>query len=226
MSSNVIQIRGFLVFEELKKAFDKDEERAAMAAIKENPSTLFWTTVTSGGHRKYVLYEFQLGNQYRTDFVVVWSCSGKWEITLIECENTNDNIINKNGTPSQRFNQAISQIGDWRDFIKNNKLQVQRDLSRWCAERDILGFSSGDIVCNDSGQYLSDMETIVDFNYKIIMGRRESINVNARKKINQLEQTSGFNFSSYDRLLASASEHDRHAEDPRASVHLGAPDSV
>jgi hypothetical protein len=214
------------VFDELKQAFDKEEERAAMAAIKKYPSTLFWTTVTTGGHGKYVLYEFPLGNQFRTDFVVVWSCSGKWEITLIECENTNDKIINQNGTPSQRFNQAISQIGDWRDFISNNKLQVQNDLSRYCSERDILDFSSGDTIRNDSGQYLSDMETIVDFKYKIIMGRRDSITSEARKKIYQLEQTSGFSFSSYDRLLASASEHDRHSEDPRARVNLGAPDSV
>ena len=129
-------------------------------------------------------------------------------------------------TIAKNINQAISQIGNWRDYIENNKLNIQRDLSRWCTERDILGFYSGDLVCNDSGQQLSDMESIVDFKYKIVMGRRASITLEARKKINQLERTSGFSFSSYDRLLASASEHDRHTEDPRASVHLGAPGSV
>ncbi|EGQ9137403.1 MULTISPECIES: Shedu anti-phage system protein SduA domain-containing protein [Vibrio harveyi group] len=215
-----------MMYEKLKQAIDEKGERSAMSGIKSCPSTLFWTTVSSGGHSKFVLYEFPLGSKYRADFVVVWSCSGKWEITFIECENTDDRIVNKNGTPSQRFNQAISQLGDWRDYLSNNKLQVQQDLAKWCAEKDILGFSSGEYISNESGQLLSDMDTIVDFKFKIIMGRRENYSTEARKKVAQLESTSGFSFSTYDRLLSSALEHDKRSEDRNARVNLSAPNCV
>ncbi|AVF93871.1 hypothetical protein AL552_08675 (plasmid) [Vibrio diabolicus] len=214
------------MYEELVQAFETKGERSAMAGIKDFPETLFWTTVSSGGHSKFVLYEFPLGSQYRADFVVVWSCSGKWEITFIECENTDDKLINKNGTPTQRLNQAISQLGDWRHYIANNKLQVQQDLAKWCATKDILGFTSGKFVVNDSGQYLSDMDTVVDFKFKVIMGRRNTYSPEARRKIAQLESTSGFSFSTYDRLLSSALEHDKHENDRMARVNLGAPNCV
>lgn len=214
------------MFDELKQAFDEKGERSAVSGIKLFPQTLFWTTVTSGGHSKFVLYEFPLGSRYKADFVVVWSCSGKWEVTFVECENTDDKLINKNGTQTQRLNQAISQLADWRDYLANNKLQVQQDLAKWCATKDILCFSSGAYICNESGQQLSDINTVVDFKFKIIMGRRDNYSPEARKKMAQLESISGFSFSTYDRLLSSALEHDKHSADCRTRVNLSAPNCV
>src|ERR1700753_1149476 len=95
--------------EELTQALDSSGgERAVGQFIRKNLGVLMWAFVSTGGHSKYIVPEFQFGNKYRVDFVIVWSCSGKFVVHFIEFEPPDDPVITKNGRPSKRFNSAIS----------------------------------------------------------------------------------------------------------------------
>lgn len=206
--------------EELRLAFDQDGERSAMAALKRYPQVILWTFAWTGGHTKYVLYEFPFGSRYRADFVVLLSYSGVWEVVFIECENTDDTVITQKGTPTSRMNQALSQIGDWKDYIENNKVQIQSDLASWCKNRDLLGFHKGQEVMNMSGDYLSNPNTVVRFDYRVVIGRRSTVTKEARRKIEQSVRSTGIEIFTYDRLLDVAKNHDDFNMGRRERVNL------
>jgi len=170
-------------------AFNKSVQSDAVRAVRlheYNPDILLWSYFGCGGHSKYVVNEFPLGVKYRTDFVIAFSVSGAWDVYLIELENTDDMVITKAGTPSQRFRSAISQINDWRDYVERNRSQVLQDLSDWCVKKDLLGWDAEfGAPCNFTGNYLRDPNSSVTFNYRIIIGRRDNISREMRRKMNQ-----------------------------------------
>jgi len=71
----------------LLKALDASSgERHMQTFFKENPFLIYQHTVPCRAHDDYVIPEFEIGNEYKADFVVLNSYSGGWEITLIELE--------------------------------------------------------------------------------------------------------------------------------------------
>ncbi|MCG6170153.1 DUF4263 domain-containing protein [Leptospira sp. FAT2] len=180
----------------LKKSIATNGERAITKFLKNNPDLVLWKFCWTGGHTKFVLNEFQLGNQYKVDFVVLLSYSGNWEVNFIELENTEDKLITKQGIPTKRLNTALSQVKEWKQFVENNRSIVLQDLSRACMKSDLIKYHSTELEpSNYSGQKLKDPDSFVRFTYNIIIGRRESINAKARQKINQ--------FSEYDIKIMS-----------------------
>lgn len=206
--------------EELNNALSQKGERVATRFLKKHPEIVVYTFNWTAGHCQYVLNEFMLGSRYKVDFVVLLAYSGKWEVNFIELENTDDNIITKDGKPSQRLNSAISQIHDWNEYIIQNKASVQRDLSKACMEKDLLKWVSSEFQpSNNSGNKLSDPETFITFKYHVIIGRRFNIADKQRRKMNQYSMDIA-QIGSYDRFLDVAGNYDRHHANPNESVLL------
>jgi hypothetical protein len=137
---------------------------------------------------------------------------------MIELEPPNDKVINKDGTPSRRFNKAISQINDWASYIERNPRQIREDLSDWCMKHDLLGLHSNDHPpCNYTGDYLHDKETIWYY-YHIVIGRREHITKEQRMKMNQLLRGIYFRVCTYGRLLDIAMNFDKRIANPNERV--------
>jgi len=149
------------------------------------------------------------------------SYSGTWEVHLVELEPPNDKVINKGGTPSQRFNKAISQVHDWAAYIKDNPCEVRRDLSKWCADHDLLGYSGGcGDPCNSTGDYLRDPETFIRYYYHIVIGRRDRIAKEQRRRMNQYSEGLYLRVCTYGRFLDIARNYDIYNTDPGARVCL------
>lgn len=57
--------------------------------------------------------EFELGSDYRTDFLILSSHSGNWHAIFIELKGYNISLYNKDGTPTKPLRRAQKQINDW-----------------------------------------------------------------------------------------------------------------
>lgn len=206
---------------DLELALSTKGERAATKFLKEHPEVVVYKFCMSGGHSKYVLNEFPLGSRYRADFVIPFSYSGVWEVHFVELENTDDTVITKEGKPSQRLNSAISQINDWSDYIERNRVSVQKDLSDWCMKKDLLKWHQNEHPpSNLTSDYLHDPETYVDFRFHIIIGRRDNISKEKRRKMNQYSRNTIIKVGTYDCFIDIATNYDRHYRNPEESVIL------
>lgn len=202
-------------------AFQADGERNATAFLKAHPEIVAWRFCWTGGHSQFVFNEFPFGSRYRSDFVVLLSYSGLWEVNLIELKNTDDSIITKDGRPTKKLNSAISQIGDWKEYIERNGAQVQSDLSHWCIEKDLLGnYPCDKPPSNQSGNRLNDPDTYIKWQYHIIIGRRKTVTDKVRRKMNQYMRNSGIEIGTYDKFVDIAANYDRLSLNPNSSVNL------
>jgi hypothetical protein len=196
-------------------------ERGVSRFLAKHPSIVRWAFCLTGGHRTYVVKEFPFGSHYLADFVVPLSYSGMWEVHMIELEPPNDKVINKDGTPSRRFNKAISQIHDWASYIEQNPYSFRQDLSDWCMKRDLLdSHNSAQQPCNFTGDYLHDMNTHIWFYYHVVIGRRDHITKEQRKKMNQFSR--GFRVCTYGRFLDIARNFDKYKANPNEGVCMTA----
>lgn len=198
-----------------------DGERDVAAFLRKNPEVVLWAFCKRGGHSMFVLHEFPIGITYKADFVVPFSYSGTWEVFFIELESVLDRVITKAGRPTQRLSSAVSQIGDWRDYVERNRPAIQRDLSDWCVRKDLLGFlNSRRPPSNNTGDFLKDPDSFIRFHYQVVIGRRSEITKEARRKLNQHRHWGAVEIRSYDLFLDIAENLDRHRLNPRQSVHL------
>jgi hypothetical protein len=184
-------------------------EREILKYLKTNPLVIFWAFVGTGGHSNYIISEFPFGSKFRADFVIAFSYSGNWVIHVIELEAPSDKVITKSGRPTKAFNSAISQIGDWKEFIERNPAFVRQDLSDWCMKKDILGrHQTKRPPSNYSGNFLKDAETHVRYCYHIVIGRRKSVTTEIRRKMNQ-HVSGDFDVCTFDRFVDIAENLDR-----------------
>lgn len=202
----------------LEKILDKSGgERAAYHFLKKNPALVLWSFIRAGGHSQYILAEFPIGIRYRADFVILFEYSGGWEVYLIELEPVHDCVITKDGRPSKRLNSAISQVNDWAEYVETNRLQVKRDFSDWCVRHDLLGWDSPDDSPDDPPS-IKDPDSYVHFHYYVIIGRREAITKEKRRKMNQWRRTATISIGTYDRFLDVARNMDYNEAHPNRPV--------
>jgi len=193
-------------------------ERKVHQFLKQNAAIVFWAFSRMGGHQGFVIAQFPFGSKYVADFVVLFSYSGAWEVHFIELEPPDDNIITKSGGPTKRLNGAISQIGDWDAFVKQNRVFVQKDLHDWCKKRSCFNLwelgSPPHGLIDGSTEY----EMSIRFAYHIVIGRRKIVTNEKRRKMSQYEHTG--RVCTYDGFVDIASNLDRSAN-TRESVHVG-----
>lgn len=198
---------------------EQNGERGISAYLKENSDLLYWMLCAPGGHCRFVFYEFPLGSQFRADFVILNSYSGRWDIKFIELEPVDDKILTKKGKPSDRLATAYSQVESWKSYFRNHRAEVQSELARWAKTKDILGYSDGNRPCNRSGQCLSDMNVPLIANFYIIIGRRNELNYEHQLVKSGFVENRIAEVISYDRLLDVARERNNYHTPLKASNH-------
>jgi hypothetical protein len=185
-------------------------EREVAAFLAKYPNILRWTVCITGGHSTWVLKEYPLSSKYKIDYAVVTCYSGKWEIHPIELEPHDDQVITKAGVPSKRLNGAIAQINDWKEYIAQNSTPFRQELSEWCIRKDILGESKSiKTPVNGTNQYLKSPDTYLEINYYIVIGNRKNISEEQRRRMNQIQFSSGLEMFTYGRFIDVARNFDR-----------------
>lgn len=140
----------------------------------------------------------------------------------MELEPPKDMVIMKAMLPSNRLTTAISQINDWKTYISQNPMALKQDLTEKCMKKDLLREMPGEkgVSTNFTGNYLNAIDTVIFFNYYIVISMRENLNQDQRTKMNQIRQSSGIEIFSFIRIFDVARQHDKYHSNPLQSVRL------
>lgn len=147
--------------------------------------------------------EFNMGGQYRADFIVLSACSGYWNCVLIEMQSPKDHIFLGTGDASKGLREAQRQVQDWSMWIKDNEVTFRQQLAKLAKGKPAQ--CSNVSVHRLAETELRDLNTVVRYKYKILIGRRESLKQEANKRRSQFY---GFEIVTFDRLLDFAKKCD------------------
>jgi hypothetical protein len=161
--------------------------------------------------------EFELGSDFRADFLILSAHSCHWHAIFIELKSPSINLYNKNGTPSKDLRLAQKQISDWREWIRVNEQYLRYGFAEILKEKNAPAIYPNPIpnytVGYDSGAAeISDLRSTVGYYYHIVIGRSSSLLPEERKRraMDSL-QWGGPEIATYDRLLATAKRVDKTA---------------
>ena len=87
-----------------------------------------------------VISQFQLGSDFRPDFVFFWHNSGGDFIELIEIESPKLCAFNASDEFSQPFNHALQQVRDWPNWILQNQRALEESMEPLFDHGWIMGF--------------------------------------------------------------------------------------
>lgn len=73
-----------------------------------------------GHHSAYMFPEFQLGNSFQADYLLVGDASGGHSFLFIEFENPYSKITISDGEFGETIRKGINQINDWKGWIEAN----------------------------------------------------------------------------------------------------------
>jgi hypothetical protein len=179
-------------------------ERHILAYFKQHPTLIYRHTVPCRGHDDYMIAEFEIGNEYKADFVVLNSYSGGWDITFIELEPVGAKMFNKDRTPARDLRVAIRQIDDWRRFILQQQQYFLIQLTKAAQQKDLLHQDyerASREPTSGAGWTLRDPRNCFSYSYQIVIGRRAQL----RPIDNELRATYRHNhdidIATYDRFL-------------------------
>jgi hypothetical protein len=179
-------------------------ERHMLSYFKQHPALLYRHSAPCRGHDDYVIAEFEIGNEYKVDFVVLNSYSGGWDISLIELEPVGAKLFNKDRTPARELRVAMRQLDDWRRFIRQQSDYFPTQLTKAAQQKDLLHPDYGRRdrePTSGTGWPLRDSRNAFSYSYQIVIGRR----ANLRPIDNELRATyrteHRTDIATYDRFL-------------------------
>jgi hypothetical protein len=115
-----------------------------------------------GHHELYLFKEMWLGQQYRTDYVLIGKGSGGYEFVLIEFEKPEGRITLRDGHWGEAFRKGEYQVEDWKAWMDANFQVFSKDLESVKGERALP-------------EELQKYDR-TRFHYVVVAGRRDDFN--------------------------------------------------
>lgn len=108
-------------FERLLDA-DDASERQILNFIKNDRAyfvigSILKTYYPFGHHEAYLFPEFQLGNSFKVDYLLVGKNSGGWHFVFVELEAPRGKITLTDGTLGEAFRKGIAQTKEWETWL-------------------------------------------------------------------------------------------------------------
>jgi hypothetical protein len=180
-------------------------EREIHRFLKKEPWLVWATFMSAGGHSNYVIPEFSLAGKHRSDFVVMQSFSGGWNVAFIELEPVHLKPFDKDGNPSDRLRGAIKQIDDWKNFEYSEKASLCSHLADAASKYDIL-YPEHNLAREPwcVKMPLRDPRTYLSLKYFIVMGRRSDFDEELIHKKSKYARNHNFEILTYDRFIEVA----------------------
>jgi len=140
-----------------------------------------------GHHTAFVFPEFQLGNSFIVDYLVVGKGSGGFEFVMVELEAPSGNITMSGGQLGKAFRKGLNQIEDWDSWIDSNYQSLKETFDKYKKPDETLPEEFSRL----------DKSRI---HYAVIAGRRRNFN----KKTYAISRKSDKLILHYDNLLDSS----------------------
>ncbi|MEL6441206.1 MAG: Shedu anti-phage system protein SduA domain-containing protein [Cyanobacteria bacterium J06621_8] len=71
-----------------------------------------------GHHGAYLFREFQLGNSYKVDYLLIGKNSGGWHFVFVELEAVQGRITKEDGSLGEVFRMGLEQVSDWNRWLE------------------------------------------------------------------------------------------------------------
>ena len=151
---------------------DAQDERSLQNFLGELPHLL--TCLLPPGRGAWCFDRPRLGSEFIPDFLLCTESSIGKQWLMIELESPMKSPLTRAGVPSQKLNEALAQVRDWRAWLRSNVAYAQSQL----------GFENLDAECEGV----------------VVIGRRHSIDARHAVRYRELsrERTT---IMTYDRLV-------------------------
>lgn len=172
---------------------EKTKERDILSYLKQNEAYFMIGSLlksyynTFGHHDAFVFPEFQLGNSFKADYLIVGKGSGGFEFVLVELEAPYGNIIISKGELGEAFRKGLNQIGDWDNWIDSSYTSLRETFDKYKKPDDTLP---------EEFTHLDKSR----IHYVVIAGRRTDFN----KKTYRISRKNKALILHYDNLLDSS----------------------
>lgn len=187
-------------------------ERKVAAFLKRAPAIVM-KVFNTGNNTHLLVPEFRFGNRMRADFCVISGHSGGWEMHLVELEPVGAKFFLSDGTDSISLRKAKRQVADWHQYIQTHTRDFREELARCAISKNVYYRSRYD---RGSAEYyrgrLMDENYSFKCDYKIVMGRRSSIDGVDVQRRSYYHEFNRCDLVTYDRLLEAAIELDSHTK--------------
>jgi len=146
-------------------------------------NTQFW------GHEEFYLFrEFQLGNEFRTDFLLIGKNSNGYSFVFVEFEGVYGRITTKKGDLGQVINTGLNQVDRWKQWLESNYTNLNVSFTRTKNQNQAL----------PTEFYKFDSTKV---SYIVVAGRRSDFCEISNRKRRVLDQKSNTKILHYDNLL-------------------------
>jgi len=133
-------VEGFVKLLDLKET----KERDIINFVKQNQaffiigSLLKYRYSEFGHHDAFVFPEFQLGNSYQVDYLIVGRGSGGYQMVLVELEAPSGSITMSKGSLGSVFRKGLDQIEEWDKWIESYYPSLKETFDKYKKPGEIL----------------------------------------------------------------------------------------
>lgn len=143
-----------------------------------------------GHHELYLFKEMWLGEDYRTDYVLIGKGSGGYEFVLIEFEKPDGRITLRDGHFGEAFRKGLYQVDDWKAWMDGNFDIFVKDLASVKGEAKF----PKELIKYDSTR----------FHYVVVAGRRGDFTETTYRKVRDARQKMDIHLLHHDNLYDSS----------------------
>ncbi len=123
--------------EKFKKILDDDnvKELEISRFIKEEKAYFIIASLLNkyydfGHHSAYVFSEFQLGNSFKVDYLIVGKSSSGHEFVFVELESPTGNITVAQKYSGEVIRKGINQITDWQNWLEEHNSSIKETFNK------------------------------------------------------------------------------------------------
>lgn len=170
-------------------------ERTILNFIKESKAHFIIGSILNRGysfghHDAYIFPEFQLGNSYQVDYLLVGKNSDGFHFVFVELEHPNSNTTIKSGHLGESIRKGLHQVDEWETWLETYYSSLRETFQKKLNSRKSLPPEFYDF-------------DPTRLHYVVVTGRREDFN-EVTRKIKRKKQTERILLLHYDNLIDSS----------------------
>lgn len=193
------------IFDELKLKIEESKKEQDVLPFFKTHKILVRNAFATSWNFTLLVPEFSLGKEYRLDFLLLSTNSRSWQAHLIEFESPVSKLYNKDGTPSKDLRKGQVQIQNWKKWIDLNETYFRNSISGLKELLTMAPQSSVTGMHKNASVELRDPETIIRYEYHIVIGRRKFLSQEDHYRRSMSDNRWGSpEIVTYDRFLSIA----------------------
>ena len=130
-------------FNELVKSFqnlinsENIQEREILNFISQKQGYFIIASILKkhfnfGHHGAYLFREFQLGNSYKVDYLLIGKSSDGWHFVFVELEAVRGRITkSEDGNLGEVFRKGLEQISDWNSWLEARYASLSETFNKY-----------------------------------------------------------------------------------------------